>query len=72
MLWTLQRIFLGKLNEKWNTLKDLEAREYLMFAPLTAIIIFLGVNPSAMLNMMTTSVNTLVNLVNNGFSKVVF
>ncbi len=72
MLWTLQRIFLGKLNEKWNTLKDLETREYLMFAPLTIIIIFLGVNPSAMLNMMTTSVNTLVNLVNNGFSKVVF
>lgn len=72
MLWTLQRIFLGKLNEKWNTLKDLETREYLMFAPLTIIVIFLGVYPSAMLNMMTTSVNTLVNLVNNGFSKVVF
>ena len=72
MLWTLQRIFLGKLNEKWNTLKDLETREYLMFAPLTIIVIFLGINPAAMLNMMTTSVNTLVNLVNNGFSKVVF
>ena len=72
MLWTLQRIFLGKLNEKWASIKDLELREYLMFVPLTIIIFFLGVYPSAMLNIMTTSVNTLVNLVNNGFAKVVF
>jgi len=72
MLWTLQRIFLGKLNEKWASLKDLDTREYLMFVPLSAIIIFLGVYPSGMLNIMTTSVNTLVNLVNNGFAKVIF
>jgi NADH-quinone oxidoreductase subunit M len=72
MLWTLQRIFLGKMNEKWASLKDLTLREYLMFVPLTAIIFFLGINPSAMLNIMTTSVNTLVNLLNNGFAKVAF
>ncbi|MFA3783082.1 NuoM family protein [Melioribacteraceae bacterium 4301-Me] len=66
MLWTLQRVFLGKLNEKWASLPDLEPREYVMFIPLTIIIIFLGVYPSAMLDIMNTSVNTLVNVVNNG------
>ncbi len=65
MLWTLQRIFFGPLNEKWSTLKDLDKREYAMFIPLTIIIIFLGVYPSGMLDIMNSSVNSLVNFVNN-------
>ncbi len=63
MLWTLQRIFLGPLNEKWAALKDLDGREYAMFIPLTVIIIFLGVYPSGMLDIMNTSVNSLVSFV---------
>lgn len=66
MLWTLQRIFFGKLNEKWSALQDLETREYLMFIPLTVIIIFLGVYPSAMLDYLNASVNTLVEFMANG------
>ncbi len=64
MLWTLQRIFFGKLNEKWADLTDLDTREYIMLIPLAIIIIFLGVYPSAMLNIMNTSVNVLTKFVN--------
>jgi NADH-quinone oxidoreductase subunit M len=60
MLWTLQRVYLGTLKEKWSGLKDMDGREYLMFIPLTLIIIFLGVYPSAMLDIMNSSVNTMV------------
>lgn len=60
MLWTLQRVYLGELKEKWTGLKDLTVREYLMFIPLTIVIFFLGIYPSALLNMMNTSVNSLV------------
>ena len=60
MLWTLQRIFFGQLNPKWADLKDLEVREYIMFIPLTIIIIILGIYPSAMLDVMNSSMNTLV------------
>lgn len=60
MLWTLQRIYLGKLNEKWASLSDLDMREYAMLVPLSLIIIFLGVYPSAMLDLMNTSVNSMV------------
>ncbi len=60
MLWALQRIFFGKLNEKWATLADMDRREYIMLIPLTIIIIFLGVYPAAMLSIMNTSVNGLV------------
>ncbi len=65
MLWTLQRVYLGELNQKWAGLKDLELREYIMFIPLTIIIIFLGIYPSAMLDIMNTSVKTLVDFVSN-------
>jgi len=65
MLWTLQRVYLGKLNEKWSGLKDLDFREYAMFIPLTAIVIFLGVYPSAMLDLMNTSVNSMVQFMHN-------
>ena len=60
MLWTLQRVFLGSLKEKWSSLKDLTFREYAMFIPLSLIIIVLGVYPSAMLKLMNTSVNSMV------------
>ena len=64
MLWALQRVYLGTLKEKWAELKDMNFREYAMFIPLTLIIIFLGVYPSAMLNIMTTSVNKMVEMMN--------
>lgn len=60
MLWTLQRVFLGNLNEKWKDLKDIDGREYAMLIPLTLIILFLGIYPSALLDVMNTSVNSLV------------
>jgi len=64
MLWTLQRVYLGKLNEKWETLADIDLREYAMFIPLSIIIIFLGVYPSAMLDLMNSSVNSMVRFMN--------
>lgn len=65
MLWTLQRVYLGKLNEKWVQLKDLDGREYAMLIPLSIIILLLGVYPSVMLDVMNSSVNTLVEFLNN-------
>ena len=71
MLWTLQRVFLGPLQEKWMELKDLDLREYIMFVPLTLIIIFLGVYPKPMLDLMNSSVNAIIDIVDksNNFIK---
>ena len=60
MLWTFQRVYMGQVKDKWKDLKDLSFREYAMLIPLSIIIIFLGVYPSAMLDIMNTSVNTMV------------
>jgi len=61
MLWTLQRVYLGTVPEKWKELKDVDGRELAMLIPLTIIVVVLGIFPSLVLNIMTTSVNTLVN-----------
>ena len=63
MLWTMQRVYLGSLNEKWKDLTDLTGREYAMLVPLTIIVIYLGVNPSPMLNLMNASVNAMVKFI---------
>ncbi|NUN70988.1 MAG: NADH-quinone oxidoreductase subunit M [Bacteroidetes bacterium] len=66
MLWTLQRVFLGTLPEKWNDLTDINGRELTMLIPLAIITIVLGVYPTLMLDVMNVSANTLVDLVKSG------
>jgi NADH-quinone oxidoreductase subunit M len=63
MLWTLQRVFLGTLPEKWKSLPDINGRELFTLVPLAVIVIFLGVYPSPAINLMTFSVNALVEVV---------
>jgi NADH-quinone oxidoreductase subunit M len=63
MLWTLQRVFLGTLPEKWNALTDMDSREMAMLVPLAIIAIFLGIYPAPALDLMNTSANALVDLV---------
>jgi NADH-quinone oxidoreductase subunit M len=59
MLWVLQRVFLGTLPEKWNGLTDMNGRETLMLVSLAVIVIFLGIYPSPVLDLMSTSLNSL-------------
>jgi NADH-quinone oxidoreductase subunit M len=59
MLWVLQRVFLGTLPEKWQGLTDMDGRETLMLVSLAVIVIFLGIYPSPMLDLMNASLNSL-------------
>ena len=66
MLWTFQRVFMGTLPEKWETvLDDVTARETFMLAPLVIIIVVLGVYPTPALNWMATSMGRLVELIHS-------
>ncbi len=62
-LWALQRIFLGPLNPKYATLEEINAREIACLAPLSLIVVFLGVYPMPVLNLMSTSLVKLVDVV---------
>ncbi len=72
MLWTLQKIFFGNLPEKWQgpwdptrtkyKTDDLNGLELAAFLPLAIIVIFLGIYPNPILNLMTGSVNHFIDL----------
>jgi NADH-quinone oxidoreductase subunit M len=62
LLWTLQRIFLGPLNEKYIDLKEINAREILTLAPLGVVVILLGVYPMPVLNLVESSMANLIRI----------
>ncbi|MFH1049383.1 MAG: NADH-quinone oxidoreductase subunit M [bacterium] len=73
MLWALQKVFFGKLPDKWAgpwdpTKKfykhdDINAVELAALVPLAVIIIFLGIYPSPMTSMMNATMNHLIEFV---------
>jgi NADH-quinone oxidoreductase subunit M len=71
MLWTLQRVFLGTLPDKWKGLTDINGRELFTLVPLAVIVIVLGIYPSPAIDLMTSAVNTLVETVHNGSSMAI-
>jgi NADH-quinone oxidoreductase subunit M len=58
----IQKIFLGPLNERWKDLPDMDKREILSIAPLTFIMILLGIVPSLIINLSNATVIKLINL----------
>ncbi len=74
MLWALQKVFFGKLPDKWKgpwdpTGKlykgdDINAVELTALVPLGVIVIFLGINPNPIIGMMSGSVNHLIAFMN--------
>lgn len=73
MLWALQKVFFGKLPERWSgpwdptgvvyKHDDVNWVEKLALIPLVVVIVYLGVNPNPIIGLMTTSVNHLIDFV---------
>jgi NADH-quinone oxidoreductase subunit M len=62
-LWTMHRMFLGPLNEKWGHLWDVNWRERLTLYPLAALTIALGIFPMAVLDVVNPALCRLVDTV---------
>jgi NADH-quinone oxidoreductase subunit M len=63
LLWTLQRIFLGPLNEKYVDLPEISAREITTLVPLGVIVVFLGIYPMPMLGLIEKSMDNLIHII---------
>ena len=59
-LWTLQRVFLGTLNPKYEKLSEINGREILTLVPLGILTIVLGVWPNFAIDMFRESVTNLI------------
>jgi NADH-quinone oxidoreductase subunit M len=62
LLWAMQRVFLGKLNEKYKEFPDISFREVFSQAPLLFLCLVLGIFPFLLLDWMNVSVEGLVGL----------
>jgi NADH-quinone oxidoreductase subunit M len=60
LLYAMQRVFLGKLPDKYRDLGDMSAREIFCQAPFLALCVVLGVFPFYLLNWMKPSIRLLV------------
>lgn len=70
MLWTLQKVFFGKLPERWSgpwdptgkhyKHNDVNGIEMTALIPLAVIVILFGIYPMPIINLMTSSVNHLI------------
>jgi NADH-quinone oxidoreductase subunit M len=59
ILWTMQRMFLGKVNEKYVGLPEINGRELFTLVPLAVIVVVLGFYPRAVLDLMSASLDSL-------------
>ena len=63
MLWTLQRMFFGATNPKYENITEINGRELFTLVPLSIVIVFLGIWPHPILGLMNTSLTYLGNLI---------
>ena len=61
MLWMVQRVFFGELNNDENrNLKDLVPREWLLMLPLVILMFWIGLYPKPFLAKITPTVEHLI------------
>ncbi len=60
LLWMLKRVFYGIFNTKWNRLLDANWREALPLITLAAVIVFVGVFPNFLINVITPTLSAIL------------
>jgi len=60
VLWTLQRVWLGPLNEKYKDIEEISTREIACLVPLLVIVLILGVYPAPILDIQNHTLELLL------------
>ncbi len=63
LLWTLQRVFFGETNPKYEAIADINGRELFTLIPLGVIVLVMGVWPHPILGLMNSSMTYLGHLI---------
>ena len=58
-----QRVFTGKLNEKYTSLKDISNRELITVVPIAFFVFLFGVYPAPLVNIVAPAIENLINIV---------
>jgi NADH-quinone oxidoreductase subunit M len=63
LLWTIQRVYLGPINDAYKSLPEIGARELFTLVPLGIIVVVLGVYPHAVLDLQQAALDHLNSVV---------
>jgi NADH-quinone oxidoreductase subunit M len=61
-LWALQRAMFGVFNEKLGTIVDINSYQTLSMGLIAILILYFGLNPSPVLDMMLTNSENIISL----------
>lgn len=62
LLWMLKRVFYGPFNLKWEWLPDASVRESVPLVALAAVIVFVGIYPAFLINVITPSLAQIIHV----------
>ena len=60
-LWAFQRVFFGKLNEKYADMPEINKRELFTVVPLLVITLFFGIYPAPYLDIISKTMDVIIN-----------
>jgi NADH-quinone oxidoreductase subunit M len=60
-LWAFQRIFFGELNEKYTDLPEINRLELFTVVPLLLITLFFGIYPAPFLDLISSTMDVIIN-----------
>jgi len=60
MLWTIQRLFLGPLNERWADLKDIAPFELAAMVPLAVLMLLIGLYPQWLVHIIDVAMSAML------------
>ena len=60
-LWAFQRVFFGKLNEKYTNLPEINRLELFTVIPLLVITLFFGIYPAPYIDLIASTMDTIIN-----------
>ena len=59
-LWAFQRVFFGKLNEKYTNLPEINRLELFTVVPLLIITLFFGIYPAPYIDLIASTMDTII------------
>jgi NADH-quinone oxidoreductase subunit M len=60
LLWMINRVFFGTFNQKWSWLPDVSLRESIPLFALAGLIVFVGIYPAPLIDVITSSLLPIV------------
>ena len=60
ILKLLHKCFYGQIQECWRSLRDISTHEFVILASLSAVIIFFGIYPMGIVDMISPVVETII------------